>query len=243
MGEYIIGGWSQELTDIPPSSFSYAMYGMVTNFTGLTTGTSVSPGWNPGKITPPQHPPCKVLWAYGGAGGLPLETPTNQADIQAIVDATTSRNWDGVDIDNESDMNISNLVQTTIELKNAAKDSSYTFLAGWTYNNTPQPAAEIKQMFESGAAQRFILMCYGDAMWSMSDIEANVGPAIQTTLDQSVPAKQIILALTPDGLTQENLDYFLGQVTKFQIGGLFIWEFGRLASDDLEKICGVLGVG
>lgn len=240
MGNYIIGGWSQTLSSVPPKSFTYAMVGMVTNFPALTVGTAAAPGWGPATASVPQHPPCQTFWTYGGAGGAPAGTPSSAADIQAIVNATNS--WAGVDFDNESQMNVANIAATMQALKAAGKGTSYTFLAGWDYNNNPQGPAGVKQIADSGAADRFILMCYADAMWPMSDITANVGPAIKKTIAQGVPPEKVILALTYSGLTQENLDYFLNQVTQNQIGGLFIWEYPSLSSKDLSYICSKLGI-
>ncbi len=240
--EFIIGGWSQNLSAVPPQSFSYAMYGMITNFQGLTSGTAQWPGWSPAKTAAPQHAPCKVLWTYGGAGGSPTGTPADESAIAQIVDATTTQNWAGTDFDNESSMNIGNIAGTTQKLKAAGKETSYTFLAGWAFNNTPEEAENIKSLVANGAIDRFILMCYADAMWPMQDIISNVGPAIEKTIAQGVDAKKVILALTYNGLTRENLDYFLNQVTSHNIGGLFIWEYPSLNSDDLEYICSKLKI-
>lgn len=242
MGNYVIGGWSQSLSTVPPKSFTYAMYGMVTNFPALTVGTATAPGWSPATTPAPQFPPCQVLWTYGGAGGAPTGTPSAPSDIQAIVDATRNQNWAGVDFDNESNMNVANIATTMQALKTAGKETSYTFLAGWDYNNNPQGPAGVKEIAASGAVDRFILMCYADGMWPMADITANVGPAIEKTIAQGVPPQKVILALTYNGLTQENLDYFLNQVTTHQIGGLFIWEYPMLSSTDLNYICTKLGI-
>ena len=240
--KFIIGGWTQKLSAVPPKSFSYAMYGMITNFPGLTSGTKEWPGWSPAKTAAPQHAPCKVLWTYGGAGGLPEGTPASQPEINAIIDATKTQNWAGVDIDNESEMNIDNIAKVTTELKKTGKETSYTFLAGWSFNNTPGEANNIKMLVANGNVDRFILMCYGGAMWSMQDIVSNVGPAIEKTIAQGVDPKKVILALTHKGLTPENRDYFLNQVTDHNIGGLFIWEYPSLNPDDLKEICSKLGV-
>ncbi|MCH9638948.1 MAG: hypothetical protein K0U40_05590 [Betaproteobacteria bacterium] len=242
MDDYIVGGWSQNLKVVPPKSFSYAMYGMVTNFPSLTTGTAKAPGWSPAKTPAPQYPYCKVLWTYGGAGGVPDRTPSAASEIKAIVDASQVQNWVGVDFDNESMMDIGNIVVTTQHLKNHGKESSYTFLAGWDYNNNHQGVHDVKKIAEHGAADRFILMCYGKSMWSMDDVVANVGPAIEKTIAQGVLPKKVILALTYKGLTRKNLDYFLNQVTSKQIGGLFIWEYPSLSNTDLDYICTKLGI-
>jgi len=235
--DFIIGGWSQNLTAVAPESFSYAMYGMITNFPALTSGTVSAPGWRPKEEMAPQHASCNVLWTYGGAGGEPKGTPSDQTEMDAIIEATIRNNWAGVDFDNESAMNITNIAKTTLELKKQKKESSYTFLAGYDYNHSPQGAADVKSIVENGAADRFILMCYGDSMWSMDDIRNNVGQAIEKTIAQGADLKKIILALTCNGLTEENLDYFLDLVIKYEIGGLFIWEYPNLEAKYLNRIC------
>lgn len=233
---YIIGGWTQDLNAIPPQSFSYAMYGMITNFPALTSGTAAAPGWSPAKTPAPEHSPCEIMWTYGGAGGVPSGTPNDNAEINAIVDATKENKWAGVDFDNESAMNIENIAAATTDLKKINKESSYTFLAGYDFNHSDQEAANIKFLVGNSAIDRYILMCYGGSMWPMADITANVGPSIEKTIAQGVPSKKVILALTYNGLTKENLDYFLEQVTKNEIGGLFIWEYPSLSEEDLKYI-------
>ena len=240
--EFIIGGWTQSLEAVPPQSFSYAMYGMVTNFPALTTGTNDWPGWSPAKIAAPQHGACKVFWTYGGAWGLPEGTPANDTEIAEIIKATTAQNWAGVDVDNESKMNIDNIAKVMQQLKSQGKETSYTFLAGWSFNHDGTEDSNIQKLVAGGNVDRFILMCYAGAMWSMTDIQNNVGQAIEKTISLGVETKKVILALTPAGLTQENLDYFLNQVTSHNIGGLFIWEYPSLNSADLQYICSKLGV-
>jgi hypothetical protein len=73
-------------------------------------------------------------------------------------------------------------------------------------------------------------------MWSMEDIKANVGPAIDRTISYVKDPKKVILALTPAGLDQTNLDYFLNEVISKKIGGLFVWNFPELKSSDLNII-------
>lgn len=243
MSEYIIGGWTQTLGAVPPETFSYTMYGMVTNFPDLTTGTAASPGWSPKTTPPPPIPAGEVLWTYGGAGGYPSGTPATQEEIDAIVAATNGQGWGGVDFDNESTMNAENIATTAETLKAHAKSASYTFLAGWNYNNQPEGgSADVALLAQRGAIDRFVLMCYGDAMWGMQDIEANVGPAINKTIALGAPRKSVILALTYNGLTDQNLEYFLGQVTGNEIGGLFIWEFPQLRPEYLAAIQNKLGI-
>ncbi|WP_020405785.1 hypothetical protein [Hahella ganghwensis] len=241
MSGYIIGGWTQNPSDTSPESFSYTMYGMVTNLSGLTTGTPQSPGWSPNTTNAPAGP-GKVLWTYGGGGCTPKNMPELPASVEEIVQATGKGNWSGVDIDDECSMNVDMLIETMSKLKSQDKECSYTFLAGWDYNNPNASSLgqsinqAVKTIALSGTANRFCLMCYAASMWSMSDIEANVGPAIDRTIANGVPAKQIILALTPAGLNQENLNYFLNQVKTKDIGGLFIWNFPAMPSEYLQQI-------
>ncbi|NER38654.1 MAG: glycoside hydrolase family 18 protein [Oscillatoria sp. SIO1A7] len=246
MSDYIIGGWTQYTNKPAPETFSYVMYGMITNLEGLTSGTPSSPGWSPASTSPPPAN-GQVMWTYGGAGCTPPNMPTDD-NMNAILDATFSQGWAGVDFDDECSMNFPMLINTMGELKAQGKDTSYTFLAGWDYNN-PSPGSPgeatnlaVREIAAAGVADRMVLMCYADEMWSMPDIVANVGPAIQRTIDHGVPPQQVILALTPAGLNDENLNYFLDQVISNQIGGLFIWEFPNLDPNDLALIEERLGI-
>jgi len=45
MSNYILGGWSQKLDKPAPASFSYAIYGMVTNLTDLRIGLPPVEAW------------------------------------------------------------------------------------------------------------------------------------------------------------------------------------------------------
>lgn len=247
MSDYIIGGWSQRVADKAPETFSYTMYGMITNLEGLTSGTPASPGWSPLKTRAPEGG-GQVLWTYGGGGCTPSAMPRTADQVQAILTATDQGGWTGVDFDDECGMDVENVIKAMQALKDNSFRTSYTFLAGWDYNN-PTASAHgqsindaVAAVARSGAADRQILMCYAAAMWSMSDIEANVGPAIARTIDNGVPPKRVILALTPAGLTGENLDYFLNQVTDKGIGGLFIWNFPALKDADLSVIEKKLGI-
>lgn len=245
MANYIIGGWSQSLTKVPPSQFSYTMFGMITNLIGLTSGTPQSPGWSPARTEAPEVQ-GNVLWTYGGGGCTPESMPLNQTDINAIVDATNAKGWGGVDFDDECKMNADNIIQAMKLIK--PKSTSYTFLAGWDYNN-PNASSygqlindDVQKIAAANVSDRFILMCYAAAMWSMPDIIANVGPAIDRTIDHVGDKKKVILALTPAGLDNENLTYFLDQVTSKDIGGLFVWDFPALNQADLDTICNALGI-
>ena len=246
MSDYIIGGWTQYTNELAPDTFSYVMYGMITNLDGLTSGTPDSPGWSPASTSPPPAN-GQVMWTYGGGGCTPTNMPTSD-NIDAILDATNSQGWAGVDFDDECSMNVGMLINTMGELKAQGKDTSYTFLAGWSYNNpdrSPEGEATneaVREIAAAGVADRMVLMCYADEMWSMPDIEANVGPAIQRTIDNGVPPQQVILALTYKGLDDENLNYFLDRVISNQIGGLFIWEFPSLDPYYLNIIEQRLGI-
>lgn len=245
MSDYIIGGWAQSVSQLPPESFSYTMYGMVTNLEHLTTGTPNNPGWSPINTVPPQTN-GKVLWTYGGGGCMPNGMPAADMDVEKIVHATTYQQWSGVDFDDECSMNTEQLIHAMGTLK--PYQSSYTFLAGWAYNN-PEASSSgkaindaVSQIAMANVADRYIMMCYGSQMWSMQEIKANVSPAIKRTIDYGIPEKKIILALTPRGLTSEALDYFLNQVISNRIGGLFIWNFPALKPNHLETIEMTLGI-
>ncbi len=101
---------------------------------------------------------------------------------------------------------------------------------------------KVQAIANAGVCDRFVLMCYAAAMWDMPTIEANVGPAVSRTIAHVQDAKQVILALTPAGLDEANLAYFLSQVTSNDLGGLFVWNFPALASADLSTILETLNI-
>jgi hypothetical protein len=124
MNKFILGRWSQSLSTKHLEEFDVMMYGMVTNLDGLTTGTPVSPGWSPEKQDKPDSPPYykgKTLWVYGGGGCSPEGKPSNQDEVLRIVEATKSRCWDGVDFDDECNMNTGLVIKAMKQLKNARK--------------------------------------------------------------------------------------------------------------------------
>ncbi|SHO57020.1 hypothetical protein [Vibrio quintilis] len=240
--EYIIGGWTQEIHVQPPVTFTCTMYGMVTNLKELATGTPPKQSWNwSPKTTPaPTVMHGDVMWTYGGAGAVPDEMPAAD-QLEQMAATCTKGSWAGVDFDNESRMNIDNVIAVMKQLKASDCQTSYTFLAGADYVNSGD--STVQAVSDSGVCDRFVLMCYGGKMWGMDDIKRYVSAAIEKTIEvYGVPAKQVILALTPDGLTAENLDYFLQQVKSHDIGGLFIWNFQLLKPEDLETICTELGI-
>ncbi len=247
MSNYVIGGWSQRVSDLPPSEFSYTMYGMITNLQGLTSGTLASPGWSVERTQAPSVG-GSVLWTYGGGGCTPTAMPSSQSDIDNIVNSAKSNGWDGVDFDDECSMNTANIVKTMQELKSSSKQTGYTFIAGWAFNNPNASSSgrainyAVQEIANSASCDRFILMCYASAMWSMTDIVANVGSAIDRTINYVGNRKKVILALTPIGLNGENLDYFLNEVISKDIGGLFIWNFPKLLQSDLSKIINMLDI-
>lgn len=248
MSDYIIGGWTQDLSARAPTAFSQAIYGMVTNLQELKTGAPGGNGWSPANTAPPAQASAatRVRWAYGGQYCTPQGMPGNSADVAAIV--TASAAWAGVDVDDECAMNTGQITAAMSALKQAGKDTSYTFIAGWAYNNPdasggdPATNAAVQGLAAAGVCDRFMLMCYGNQMWSMGDIEANVGPAIARTVQHVGDPKKVILALTPDGLTPENRDYFLDRVVSNGLGGLFVWEWPRLSGTDLHVIEQRLGI-
>ena len=48
--------------------------------------------------------------------------------------------------------------------------------------------------------------------------------------------------MTPRGLDEENLEYFLDQVIAKDIGGLFVWNYPTLEDAHLETIVNRLGI-
>jgi|GEM_PF-819698 len=244
MNNFILGGWSQSLTGNPLNEFDVMMYGMVTNLDGLTTGTQASPGWSPEQHNKPDNQPDfkgKTLWVYGGGGCSPEGRPASREEVLRIAEATKSRGWDGVDFDDECNMNIELVIDAMTELKKCQKETSFGFIAGYAYNhpetnNGGKTNEKIKTLNLSGQCDRFIHYCYGSAMWNKEDIINNVIPALKRSLAHGVPNKKCILALTARGLNDWNLNYFIDQVLDFNLGGLFIWKYEQLTPQSLETI-------
>ncbi|HLP62843.1 MAG TPA: hypothetical protein VK186_28650 [Candidatus Deferrimicrobium sp.] len=233
-GNMCIGGWTQRWDQVPPASFSYVMYGMVTSLDILKTGGGKGP-----HIPPINTGSAKALWTYGGGYSKPEGYP-NASGITAIVDATVNNNWAGVDFDDECKMNTDNIIETMKQLKEKGKETSYTFIAGCDYNKQECSQAIVQKVAKSGYCDRFILMCYAAAMWDDQTIKNNVGPAIDKTISFTGNSKNVILALTPRGLKQQNLDVFLNYVLDKELGGMFIWNFSLLQPKDLDTIVNAL---
>lgn len=239
----IFGGWGQKLSQPPLKEFNTMMYGMVTNLSGLTTGTESHPGWSPETSVKPEHPNYtgKILWAYGGGGCSPSEKPTSSQEVERIISATINNHWDGIDFDDECNMNVHYVTQVMSSLKNIQKESSYGFIAGWSYNhpeteNGKKLTTKIKQVIGSGYCDRLVHYCYATAMWSMDDIISNVGPSLEKSIRYGMQKEKMLLALTTSGLTDENLNYFLDCVVDKQLGGLLVWNYHQLTTDHLKII-------
>ncbi|THB82038.1 hypothetical protein E1N66_23130 [Pantoea allii] len=242
MNNFILGGWSQSLSHPPLKEFDVMMYGMVTNLDGLTTGTASNPGWSPEKYNKPDNNfNGKTLWVYGGGGCSPQGRPANSQEVLRIVEATKSRGWDGIDFDDECNMNIDLIVEAMKDLKICKKDTSFGFVAGYAYNHPEQSigaliSKKIITLEESQLCDRFIHYCYGSAMWSKEDILNNVISALKRSLHYGIDNKKCILALTTRGMNDWNLNYFIDQVLDFNLGGMFIWKYEELSAANLETI-------
>jgi hypothetical protein len=247
---YMFGGWSQSPQRAPLPSFTTMMYGMVTNLAGLTTGTEERPGWSPARTKAPRHDDYTgpVLWTYGGGLCAPDSRPASSGEIEAIVAATTAGGWDGVDFDDECHMDIGRVIEAMALLKGQGKQTSYTFIGGYSYNS-PQSSAgavlndKVRRVIASGYCDRLVHMCYGSSMWSSADIERHVRQALERSLAHGARPASIVLALTSRGLIDANLAYFLDQVTTLGIGGLFVWAYERLEEHHLEMILRTLDIG
>lgn len=240
----LLGGWSETLALKPLDAFDFMMYGMVTNLDGLTTGTAAYPGWSPEKESKPSASPSfkgKTLWTYGGGGCAPQQKPSNMNDVSRIVSATTNKSWDGVDFDDECNMNIPLVIETMKQLRQKNKETSFGIIGGWSYNhpNTDDGKKlndKVKSIASSGQCNRLIHYCYGDTMWSDSDIRGNVQQALKRSISNGMDKSKVILSLTTRGLTDWNLNYFLDQVVNLDIGGLFIWQYDEITPKYLDII-------
>ncbi len=236
---YLLGGWSQNLSEEPLSIFDYMMYGMVNNLTDLTTtGTQKNPSWSPEKSSAPRYKGYSgpVAWTYGGGFCSPTEMPSSEADVNRIVVATQKNKWDAVDFDDECNMNVEHVISAMKILKTDHKFTSYGFIAGFSYNHPDTEAGnklnqKVKKIVESGQCDKLVHYCYGTSMWSMQDIKNNVRQALDRSIAHGMSHEKVILALTTRGLDDENLNYFLDQITELKIGGLFIWAYHELQAE------------
>ena len=237
--DFILGGWTQHLEAVPRSGISHVQYGMVTELTKLTTGTLDMPGWSPVDTLAPKTY-SKSPGSYGGALCSPSDMPSSQEQINKIVVATTENYWDGIDIDNECSMDIGNIIKLLNMLSQLS--TSYTFLGGWDFNHPDESPSgkktndELKLINDNTNVDRFIMMTYDNKMWSMADIEANVGPGIERLIEIGISNKNIVASITTAGLNYENLNHMLDQVLKHKIAGLFIWDFESISPEHLHLI-------
>lgn len=237
--DFILGGWTQHLDTTPPSGFSHVQYGMITELNKLTVGTVEAPGWGPADTLAPKTY-SKSLWSYGGALCRPAGMPNSIEQINNIISATTTKYWDGIDVDNECGMDINNVIKLFGMMSEF--ETSYTFMGGVEFNNPEKFTGgqatndELKLISDNVEIDRFIMMSYGNEMWSIQEIEANVGPGIERLIKIGIDKKNIIATVTTAGLTNENLKLVLAQVLKHDIGGLFVWEFKGLIPEHLVLI-------
>jgi hypothetical protein len=120
-------------------------------------------------------------------------------------------------------------------LKQHDKQTSYGFDAGKIYNHPACDSGkelnrEVHTVIKSGRCDRLIHHCYANSMWSNEDIEQYVVAAVERSLAHGAERGQIILALTTHGLTDAKLDYFLEQMIRLEIGGLFVWAAEELST-------------
>ena len=112
-------------------------------------------------------------------------------------------------------------------------------MGGETFNkpeDSPEGQAtndELKLINDNVEIDRFIMMSYGDQMWSEQEIKDNIGPGIVRLLNIGIDKKNIIVTVTTAGLTNENLHRVLDEVVKYDVGGLFVWEFKDLIPEHL----------
>ncbi|WP_248804790.1 hypothetical protein [Pseudomonas sp. MWU13-2100] len=83
--------------------------------------------------------------------------------------------------------------------------------------------------------------CHASRMWTDAEIERYMGQSLERTLAHGARAGQLILALTSRGLSDHNLALFLDQVTRQQIGGLYIWAYHQLLPSHQRTILEHLG--
>jgi len=234
--DFILGGWTQHLDTTPPSGFSHVQYGMITELNKLTIGTVIAPGWGPADTLAPKTY-SKSIWSYGGALCRPAGMPNSIKQINNIISATTTKYWDGVDVDNECGMDINNVIKLFDMMSDF--ETSYTFMGGVEFNDPEKyPGGqatndELKLISDNVEIDRFIMMSYGDQMWSEQEIKDNIGPGIVRLLNIGIDKKNIIVTVTTAGLTNENLHRVLDEVVKYKVGGLFVWEFKDLIPEHL----------
>ncbi|WP_341788946.1 hypothetical protein [Rickettsia endosymbiont of Lasioglossum villosulum] len=240
----LLGGWSMSLTRYPLNEFDYIMYGMVTNLEELTTGSMTSQGWSPEHEPKPEYNPCftgKRLWVYGGGGCTPEEKPSSMNDVSRIISTTINNGWDGVDFDDECNMNTAFVIETMKMLKKNNKETSFGFIAGYSYNNPNTEKGKkitdkVKAIIASGQCDRLVHYCYAAAMWNQDDIINNVKQALVQSISYGIEQDKIVLALTTVGLTDWNLNYFLDQIIDLNLGGVFIWRYDELTPNHYRII-------
>lgn len=82
-----------------------------------------------------------------------------------------------------------------------------------------------------GAIDRVQLMLYATAMWDKPTSDKSVPSSIQAALGLGVPAEKIILGVTTNGLTSDNLQDWINSIVGgassyspgVRLGGLFVW--------------------
>ena len=241
-GDYKIGtwlwiNWNAEKPD-NYKDYSVLMFGMITELDKLTTSNGV---FGPSLTGVPSYVKSgfkgEVLWTYGGEFATPEGSPTSLQKVDAVIDATHDNNWDGIDIDDEFNGNTDNLVKVLQGIKNDGKSSSFTFLAGSDYTAGGTPVIDAKIVATKDYCDRYVLMCYGNAMWTDAEMKNFIPKAIKRTIDHGIAPKKIIVGACVDGLNATNLGYLINWVkgeevigesvtNPHELGGIFYWRSG-----------------
>ena len=211
LGCWIDGWWP---SNVPTDSTEYDIInlGMIQNLKTLSTGS----GFEVKTQAKPEYTrnTKNVLFTYGSEGGYPVDYP-NSDMIVKLEEAVSANNWDGIDFDDESNMNIDNIntIMSSIVKSGDGKSCSYTFLAGLDFiqGSQPQTDSNLIELASKGNCDRYILMCYGGSMWSDGAIKTITPKAIQRTIDKigKDNAKKVYLAITSASLTDSGLSYSL----------------------------------
>jgi hypothetical protein len=205
-----------------------------------------SSGPNLAQTAAPRIPTYRgtVLLRYGNSLCPTLADPArhdddptaSEANLDALIAATIDHGWDGIDFYGTGSVPIERIVSLMEQLKQHDKHTSYGFNAGKIYNhpaceNGKDLNREVHTVIKSGYCDRLIHHCYADnRMWSQEDNEQYVVAAVERSLAHGAQRGQIILALTTHGLTDASLEYFLEQIIRLEIGGLFVWAAEELST-------------
>jgi len=194
----------------------------------------------------------EYYWTYGGQGAAPTDYPAKEGDSGDVSDietltqskyttseidpntkvAKTKAIWDGLDIDDESELNEGRLKTLLKSTKLSDKTFTYTVLVGADWCDDTLGAKDrkkVKELYATNKISRVNVMAYGDAMWSESEIDSYLSKSLTRLKDDcGVPYANMRLGMTTEGWSKAKCKKFAKAIKDKKLAGYMVWEFEKI---------------